>query len=618
MIKRSSRAIERETNFKYDPTIDKNRNQENMGLLVSKNLIELKSKMSTDILTIGEKDEGKDFGFIQSKLNQIGSINTTNFIKENNTQRRESNRRGNNKENNQVITETKLIMKTNEKTQNSKENDPKTKQENAQKVTEKKSDNHSNNQKELTQALKEKVKKQRESPKRSNDEFVKNKDNNNIEKEQERDEINETKISHKIMPKNCQISMKEMIKNKLLAKKKAIEEKKDEENRKNLTEKNENGTLKCKNKKKENIYDNQNEQRMTENTKLNHQNASEKDDHDNDKKNEDQIGMKNNNYVNEVKINEKPMNNDKKKLQQILGTLRAQTLEKNKQNPLNDAKKDQKNDIQKMGMSEKIKNDKIINSLIKIESESRLLSNIGKFGKDNLQKSNEEDQQNRKTQTFQPELSKLNKNELINQAKFALEIDKLKNDKNQQNITTLSRLEEIESPIENKNQTTTKSSQIKSFGNVKSLNESIKNEAKEAESDSKCEEIRETKSDLPKNTDSQIDVMYIGNTENVFSNQNLHQSQPSSSDFAKSKRQIKRLLTEEYESMVVKIASLDLRNLCSFIKNPLQPNQVIQCTIVRNKSGLINKFYPIFHIYFSVISLGRPKLSHNECSQNAR
>ena len=63
----------------------------------------------------------------------------------------------------------------------------KTKLENAQKVTEKKSDNHSNNQKELTQALKEKVKKQRESPKRSNDEFVKNKDNNNIEKEQERD-----------------------------------------------------------------------------------------------------------------------------------------------------------------------------------------------------------------------------------------------------------------------------------------------------------------------------------------------------------------------------------------------------------------------------------------------
>jgi hypothetical protein len=45
---------------------------------------------------------------------------------------------------------------------------------------------------------------------------------------------------------------------------------------------------------------------------------------------------------------------------------------------------------------------------------------------------------------------------------------------------------------------------------------------------------------------------------------------------------------------------------------------VVQCTIYRDKTGLINKFYPIFHLHFSVRLPGRPVPPHPQCPPDAR
>lgn len=66
------------------------------------------------------------------------------------------------------------------------------------------------------------------------------------------------------------------------------------------------------------------------------------------------------------------------------------------------------------------------------------------------------------------------------------------------------------------------------------------------------------------------------------------------------KSKLRRLATEDYESMVAPIASLDLKDMRAFCHRPLLENQVMQFTIVRDRSGIINKFYPIFHLFFSV------------------
>lgn len=69
----------------------------------------------------------------------------------------------------------------------------------------------------------------------------------------------------------------------------------------------------------------------------------------------------------------------------------------------------------------------------------------------------------------------------------------------------------------------------------------------------------------------------------------------------KAAEKLKRLSSSDYTRLSAKISSLDLSNPRLFALRAVAEDRVIQCTIVRDKSGLINKFYPIFHLYFSVL-----------------
>lgn len=66
------------------------------------------------------------------------------------------------------------------------------------------------------------------------------------------------------------------------------------------------------------------------------------------------------------------------------------------------------------------------------------------------------------------------------------------------------------------------------------------------------------------------------------------------------KSKLARLSSGEYEKMVCKVQDIDLSNMRLFALKTVAEGQVIQCTMVRDRSGIINKFYPIFHLYLSV------------------
>lgn len=80
----------------------------------------------------------------------------------------------------------------------------------------------------------------------------------------------------------------------------------------------------------------------------------------------------------------------------------------------------------------------------------------------------------------------------------------------------------------------------------------------------------------------------------------LSQRNLESGSLKSSRGRLKRLSTFDYEKMIAKVGGLDLSNPRLFALRPVTEGRVIQCTIFRDKSGLINKFYPIFHLHFSV------------------
>lgn len=77
---------------------------------------------------------------------------------------------------------------------------------------------------------------------------------------------------------------------------------------------------------------------------------------------------------------------------------------------------------------------------------------------------------------------------------------------------------------------------------------------------------------------------------------------PSNTSLGKKKKpRLRRLSTEDYSLMIAKTSEMRLTDIRSFLNIPLPENRITQCKMVRDRSGLINKFYPVFHLYLNVI-----------------
>ena len=60
-----------------------------------------------------------------------------------------------------------------------------------------------------------------------------------------------------------------------------------------------------------------------------------------------------------------------------------------------------------------------------------------------------------------------------------------------------------------------------------------------------------------------------------------------------------RPTSSEYAKMIIPVKKLNLSKPAHFANNPIKKGKVIQLTVVRDKSGFTNKFFPKFHLYFS-------------------
>lgn len=88
--------------------------------------------------------------------------------------------------------------------------------------------------------------------------------------------------------------------------------------------------------------------------------------------------------------------------------------------------------------------------------------------------------------------------------------------------------------------------------------------------------------------------------KSVSDQTSLTQKQHESGSLKSSRGKLKRLTSGDYDKMVATVKGLDMANPRLFALRAIPENRIIQCTIFRDKSGLINKFYPIFHLYFTV------------------
>jgi len=43
----------------------------------------------------------------------------------------------------------------------------------------------------------------------------------------------------------------------------------------------------------------------------------------------------------------------------------------------------------------------------------------------------------------------------------------------------------------------------------------------------------------------------------------------------------------------------EIGDMNAFLKNPVPKGVIVQCTIKRDKSGLVNKIYPTYHVHLS-------------------
>lgn len=62
----------------------------------------------------------------------------------------------------------------------------------------------------------------------------------------------------------------------------------------------------------------------------------------------------------------------------------------------------------------------------------------------------------------------------------------------------------------------------------------------------------------------------------------------------------KRMTTDEYDNKVLAIRELNLKDKKHFVTNPPPEGKVVQVSIFRDKNGFKNRFYPKYHVMFSV------------------
>ena len=108
------------------------------------------------------------------------------------------------------------------------------------------------------------------------------------------------------------------------------------------------------------------------------------------------------------------------------------------------------------------------------------------------------------------------------------------------------------------------------------------------DSDSDAESFQITPRNLPKKK-----------TEKKLLNDITNKNLEKKDDKKKSPKKLQKMTTEEYETKVLKINQMDLKDMRKFVLNPPPKGKVIQVSILRDKSGFKNRFYPKFHVFFS-------------------
>jgi len=125
---------------------------------------------------------------------------------------------------------------------------------------------------------------------------------------------------------------------------------------------------------------------------------------------------------------------------------------------------------------------------------------------------------------------------------------------------------------------------------------------KEPEADVEFSTIKEEKVKKPEFAVQFSDILTQQKLENALSSEmQTKQEVPAPEEGSRSrKKRLIRLSTDEYDKMVAPISILDLSDPMRFATMPPTPGKIIQLTIIRDKSGLKNKFFPVFHVVFSV------------------
>lgn len=376
-----------------------------------------------------------------------------------------------------------------------------------------------------------------------------------------------------------QISMKELIRNKLLAKKKAIEDKKEAESLRVQVGRVDKGGLldkqtdKQKVRTKEETQDSRKLLKEFERIDGTPVNSASVRNHSKGNANPERIDAE------EVKKSEGVVEN--KKLMKFLNNLKSKNTDKN----------DQGYDLRDEGGA----NDRV-----------RVVGNYLQDTKKALKSYvAESDSQNANRQPKQNGSDpQMNQNKSANQSSSISSGEKDNQQGNMQNDAK-------EKPNQTQKAETKQTTERSQIGNKKGeLGQGV-HDGSSPEAGSKTRqslkqsascEIRETKPDVSGMIQIQMEADQLQREViRVMTSANMAGKSPHSHNSLSNKRtKPHRLTTEEYESMVAKLSSLNLVDLPQFVTKPSQRHQLIQCTLVRDRSGLINKFYPVFHMFFSV------------------
>lgn len=100
------------------------------------------------------------------------------------------------------------------------------------------------------------------------------------------------------------------------------------------------------------------------------------------------------------------------------------------------------------------------------------------------------------------------------------------------------------------------------------------------------------------------EIKDIVNVEMIGSNEKLSRKpslkQVDQMDPNVERKTFKRMTTNEYDRKVLSIRELNLKDRRQFVFNPPPEGKIVQVSIFRDKHGFKNRFYPKYHVMFSV------------------